>query len=53
MIEAFDLKFLSISDSHEIIYKGVNLGITRENISDYQINSGFDGTEWVMNVYVL
>ncbi len=39
------------NDQHQVIYKGVNLGITRESITDYQIQTGFDPVEWVDHLY--
>lgn len=48
MIDKEDIIF---NDKHEVIYKGVNLGITRENIQDYQFQTGFDSDEWILNLY--
>jgi hypothetical protein len=46
-----DEKDIIFNDKHEVIYKGVNLGITRENIQDYQFQTGFDSDEWILNLY--
>lgn len=46
-----DKKDIIFNDKHEVIYKGVNLGITRENIQDYQFQTGFDSDEWILNLY--
>jgi hypothetical protein len=46
-----DDKDIIFNDKHEVIYKGVNLGITRENIQDYQFQTGFDSDEWILNLY--
>ena len=46
-----DEKDIIFNDKHEVIYKGVNLGITRENIQDYQLQTGFDSKEWILNLY--
>ena len=48
MINESDVTFTS---RYEIVYKGVNLGITRENIQDYQFQTGFDSDEWILNLY--
>ncbi len=46
-----DEKDIIFNDKHEVIYKGVNLGITRENIQDYQLQTGFDSKDWILNLY--
>ena len=46
-----DKKDIIFNDKHEVIYKGVNLGITIENIQDYQFQTGFDSDEWILNLY--
>ena len=46
-----DDKDIIFNDKQEVIYKGVNLGITRENIQDYQFQTGFDSDEWILNLY--
>ena len=46
-----DKKDIIFNDKHEVIYKGVNLGITRENIQDYQFQTCFDSDEWILNLY--
>lgn len=46
-----DKKNIIFNDKHEVIYKGVNLGITRENIQDYQFQMGLDSDEWILNLY--
>jgi len=46
-----DEKDIIFNNKHEIIYKGVNLGITRENIQDYQFQTGFDSKDWILNLY--
>jgi hypothetical protein len=46
-----DEKDIIFNDKHEVIYKGVNLGITIENIQDYQFQTGFDSDEWILNLY--
>ena len=35
----------------KVIYKGVDLGITRENIMDYQLQTGLDPKEWIEYLY--
>jgi len=40
-----------IDDQFNVIYKGVNLGITREMIADYQFQTGHDPVEMVENLY--
>ena len=35
----------------EIIYKGVNLGITRDNLQDYKLQIGHDPEELILNLY--
>jgi hypothetical protein len=42
---------VSLSDKYEIIYKGVNLGITIENINDYQLQTGLNGKELIIKLY--
>ena len=42
---------ISFSDKGDIIYKGVNLGITRENIQDYKLQTGHDPEELILNLY--
>lgn len=46
-----DKKDIIFNDKHEVIYKGINLGITRENIQDYQFQTGFDSDELILNLY--
>jgi hypothetical protein len=46
-----DDKDIIFNDKQEVIYKGVNLEITRENIQDYQFQTGFDSDEWILNLY--
>jgi hypothetical protein len=46
-----DEKDIIFNDKHEVIYKGVNLGITMENIQDYQLQTGFDSKDWILNLY--
>ena len=48
MINESDVTFTS---RHEIVYKGVNLGITRENIQDYEFQTGFDAKEMILDLY--
>ena len=48
MIRDEDIEF---NDRHEVIYKGVNLYINRENITDYQLQTGFDPKEMLEMVY--
>lgn len=35
----------------KVIYKGVDIGITRENIMDYQLQTGLDPKEWIEYLY--
>ena len=35
----------------KVIYKGVDLGITRENIMDYKFQTGLDPEEWIEYLY--
>ena len=42
---------ITFDDQHQVIYKGVNLGITREMITDYQFQTGHDPVEMVENLY--
>lgn len=42
---------ITYNEKHQVIYKGVNLGITRENITDYKFQTGFDPVEWVESLY--
>jgi hypothetical protein len=46
-----DKKDIIFNYKHEVIYKGINLGITRENIQDYQFQTGFDSDELILNLY--
>lgn len=46
-----DKKDIIFNDKHEVIYKGINLYITRENIQDYQFQTGFDSDELILNLY--
>jgi hypothetical protein len=39
------------NEQHQVIYKGINLNITRENITDYQFQTGLDPVEMVENLY--
>lgn len=34
-----------------VYYKGVDLGITRENLMDYQLQTGLDPKEWIEYLY--
>lgn len=38
-------------DNGNIIYKGVTLPITRENIEDYRFQTGMDPDEWILFTY--
>ena len=42
---------ITYNEQHQVIYKGINLGITRENITDYQFQTGHDPVEMVENLY--
>lgn len=42
---------ITYNEQYQVIYKGINLGITRENITDYQFQTGFDPVEMVENLY--
>jgi len=42
---------VTFTSRHEIVYKGVNLGITRENIQDYEFQTGFDAKEMILDLY--
>jgi hypothetical protein len=42
---------ITYDEKHQVIYKGVNLGITREMILDYQFQTGYDPVEMVENLY--
>lgn len=44
-------KSIEISEDGRIVYKGVYLDITRENIIDYQFQTGMDPTEWIEHLY--
>jgi hypothetical protein len=43
--------YISLNVKDEIIYKGVNLGITRENLQDYKLQTGHDPEELILNLY--
>lgn len=36
---------------YKVYYKGVDLGITRENLMDYQLQTGLDPKEWIEYLY--
>ena len=46
-----ELFHIDINSKYEIIYKGVNLGITRENLQDYKLQTGHDPEELILNLY--
>lgn len=39
------------NDSQNIIYKGVTLPITREDIEDYRFQTGMDPDEYILFTY--
>ena len=46
-----ELFHIDINSKDEIIYKGVNLGITRDNLQDYKLQIGHDLEEMILNLY--
>jgi hypothetical protein len=46
-----ELFHIDINSKDEIIYKGVNLGITRGNLQDYKLQTGHDPEELILNLY--
>jgi hypothetical protein len=38
-------------DNGALVYKGVKLHITAENIQDYKFQTGLDPIEWIENTY--
>jgi hypothetical protein len=46
-----ELFHIDINSKYEIIYKGVNLWITRETLQDYKLQIGHDTEELILNLY--
>jgi hypothetical protein len=42
---------IEINDDYQIVYKGVTLPITREMVTDYQLQTGMDANEWILFTY--
>jgi hypothetical protein len=51
MIKLIDPKDCKWNHSDYLIYKGVTLTITRENIEDYRFQTGLDPGEFILFTY--
>lgn len=51
MVKLIDPKDCEWNNNGNIIYKGVTLPITRENIEDYRFQTGMDPDEWILFTY--
>ncbi len=46
-----DQNDIEINQNDQIVYKGVNLKITRENVEHYRFQTGMDPNEWILFTY--